>query len=249
MTHSQPYVHSRLKADPKFIATKALRWLNDDLRNKFFRQAISFVNYEKVEGDIVEFGVGVGKSLAMLSIAHEDDKKYFQYDDPVTTKRKVMGFDAFEGLPPFSESHPRWNTGTFGRNYELYHPWLSWNEPLTENCVSDLFNLFDLPPPCLCNGWFDTTIDDSQLRKIALVHIDCDVYESARTVLWAIEPLLQDGCLLLLDDYFCYKADPGKGEARALREFIQYFTHWEVIHYHAYSTFGNSFVLHDKRKQ
>ena len=242
-------MHHRIHADRKYTAEKALRWLHHDPRKDFFRQAMSFINYEKVEGDIVEFGVGVGKSLALLCMMHEEDKKYWRYNDEILSNRKLIGFDAFEGLPSFAEHHPRWDIATFSSNYEIYHPWLTWQEPISEESVTDLFTLVELPLPQLEKGWFDATLPYSRnhISKIALAHIDCDVYESTRTVLWTMEPALQDGSLLLFDDYFCYKAHPRKGEARALHEFSQHFPHWHIIPYHAYSTFGNSFILHDKR--
>ena len=56
--------------------------------------------------------------------------------------------------------------------------------------------------------------------KIALCCIDCDLYESAVPVFNFIEPLLQEGTLIYLDDYFSgYKGSPKKGVALAFSQF------------------------------
>jgi hypothetical protein len=61
-----------------------------------------------------------------------------------------------------------------------------------------------------------------QENKIALVNIDCDLYESAVPVFRFIEPLLQEGAVLYIDDLFAgYKGSPEKGVAKAFREFRQ----------------------------
>jgi hypothetical protein len=59
-----------------------------------------------------------------------------------------------------------------------------------------------------------------QESKIALATIDCDLYESAVPVFNFIEPLLQEGSVLYIDDLFAgYKGSPAKGVAKAFREF------------------------------
>ena len=53
-------------------------------------------------------------------------------------------------------------------------------------------------------------------RKISLVNIDCDLYESATPVFDFIDPLLQEGTSIYIDDLFAgYKGHPHKG-SRAL---------------------------------
>ena len=81
-------------------------------------------------------------------------------------------------------------------------------------------------------------------ERAALVHIDSDLYPSAREVLFGIEPILQDGTMLCFDDWFMYRGDPGKGEARAFREFLAERPRWQAIPYQTYSVFCRSFLLH-----
>jgi len=62
-------------------------------------------------------------------------------------------------------------------------------------------------------------------------------------VLFGIEPALQDGAMVLFDDWFHYKGDPNKGEARALREFLSAHPRWEAVQYRSYGVFCNAFIL------
>ena len=69
---------------------------------------------------------------------------------------------------------------------------------------------------------------------------------SAKQVLNGVAPILQDGALILFDDWFMYRGSPKKGEARAFNEFLEEHPEWEAIHYQSYSVFCNSFILHRK---
>ena len=52
--------------------TRAIEWLKYDARTNFFVNAIQYTNWECVEGDILEFGVSVGKSLALGGVTPGD---------------------------------------------------------------------------------------------------------------------------------------------------------------------------------
>lgn len=48
----------------------------------------------------------------------------------------------------------------------------------------------------------------------------CDLYESAIPVFNFIEPLIQEGTVIYIDDYFAgFKGSPATGPARAFHEF------------------------------
>lgn len=53
------------------------------------------------------------------------------------------------------------------------------------------------------------------ISKAALIHIDCDLYESASTTLLFCEPLIQSGTFIIFDEYI----EPF--ESRAWREFTK----------------------------
>ena len=225
---------------------RAIEWLKYDARTNFFVNAIQYINWECVEGDIVEFGVSVGKSLALLAALHRENLALWQYTEPVCLERRIAGYDSFTGLPPGAHPHPRWNAGSFATNYLQGHPSLALNQKITPESIHRLFDACGLPRPEIEAGVFADTIPQTipkKYGKIALAHIDSDLYESATCVLEGIAPVLSNGALVCFDDWFMYRGDPGQGEARALREFLVEHPEWQAIPYQTYSVFCNSFIF------
>lgn len=99
--------------------------------------------------------------------------------------RTVHGFDSFEGLPE------DW----VGRHEERGH-----------------YSLGGTPPEVPANvilhrGLFETTLPDfldAHDGPCAFLHVDCDLYSSARTVLEALTPRIEPGTIILFDEYFNY---------------------------------------------
>ncbi|MFQ5668099.1 MAG: TylF/MycF/NovP-related O-methyltransferase [Candidatus Binatia bacterium] len=214
--------------------------IKHDQRWSTFLHAVDYVNYESVPGDIMEFGVFAGCSLALLAKAYSFDNKGMT--------RRIIGFDSFEGLPISEEKHPRWRPGDCRTNH-AWHPLLEINGPVMPQVTIDLFKACQLPAPLIEVGPFHATLPclvPAKYPAVALLHVDCDLYESTRDVLQGIAPALQDGSLVLFDDWFHYKGNPNRGEAAAFREFLQVHPEWEAVHYRSFGTFCNSFILHRK---
>jgi len=209
-----------------------------DVRASTFFRVMEFVNYERVEGDILEFGVFGGLTLALLAEGHRCD--------PKGMTRRVVGFDSFQGLPGSDESHARWREGDCATT-QAWHPHLAIGEPVSAEATIRLFEACGLPAPELERGAFEDTLAGtlgSKYDAAAVVHIDCDLYESTKTVLEALTPTLQDGTVVLFDDWFHYRGNPNKGEARAFGEFLEIHHEWRAQPYQTYGTFCNSFVLY-----
>jgi len=239
-----------MDALPNYMNDELNDWFDKDTRMEAYRLMMAFINYELVEGDILEFGVGNGKSLAMLTREYIGNINYFLWDDQNTINRRIVGFDSFEGLPT-TEGHPRWVEGICATNYEFGHPFLKLFEEYSTDTILTLFKTCELPVPIFEIGMFDETIPKvipSMYSKAAMVHIDCDLYESAKQVLNRIEPILQNGTLLLFDDYYCFKGDPNQGEALALKEFLAENPKWDAIPYIRYSAFCHSFIMRKKEE-
>ena len=80
--------------------------------------------------------------------------------------------------------------------------------------------------------------------KVAFATIDCDLYSSAVPVFKFIEPLLQEGTLIYMDDYFVgYRGSPRKGVARALWEFSDY-SGWKFQDFQTVGWWGKSFIAY-----
>lgn len=81
-------------------------------------------------------------------------------------------------------------------------------------------------------------------NKIALATIDCDLYESAVPVFEFIEPLLQKGTVIYIDDFFAgYKGSPLEGVSRAFLEF-QRNSRWKFIHHLNIGWWGRSYIAY-----
>lgn len=205
-----------------------------------YSHAVDFVNFESVEGDILEFGVFGGLSLALLAQAHAFD--------PKGMSRRIVGYDSFRGLPPSEESHTRWKEGDCARIH-AWHPTLKLGDRVTADVICDLFRRCQLEAPLLEVGLFQDTIRRTvpeKFRSAAVVHIDCDMYESTRVVLEGLSPILQEGTVLLFDEWFSYKGNPGKGEARAFFEFLEAHPAWGAQHYQTYGPYSDSYILYRK---
>ena len=82
---------------------------------------------------------------------------------------------------------------------------------------------------------------------MAILHIDADLYSSARFVLQFLADanLLRDGGVLLMDDFNCNAANPNMGERKALTDFLADNPKWTASPWFAYGWHGQAYFLHD----
>jgi hypothetical protein len=221
------------RVDPP-VMTQIIR---RDPRSQTFMNAIEYVDYEAIQGDVVEFGVFTGLSLAQFAQGH--------LFDPKGVQRRFIGFDSFDGLPPSVDAHARWQPADCAVNHG-WHPLLAVGGRVTADVTRELFAACALPPPILHVGPFADTVRcvvPSAISAIALVHFDCDLYESTLQALEGCAPALQDGAMLMFDDWFHHRGNPRKGQARAFGEFLADHGEWTALPYRTYSTFAQAFVI------
>lgn len=121
----------------------------------------------------------------------------------------VHGFDSFQGLPE------AWKTGEGAGSYS------------TAGRLPRVAGNVSLHP-----GWFEQSLPpflDAHPGPVRLLHIDCDIYSSTRSVLDALGDRLQPGSVLVFDDLLGY---PGyqAHELRAFEEFVaQTGARWELL--------------------
>ena len=113
----------------------------------------------------------------------------------IAEKMRVVGFDSFQGLP--EDWRPGYPKGS-----------LACAPPIVANSrlVIGLF------AETLPRFRFET------VEPIGLVHIDCDLYSSAATVLQYVGPHLRPGCFVVFDEWHGYDGCEGH-EQRAWREY------------------------------
>ena len=173
----------------------------------FFVQAFDFLTENRIQGDYHEYGCHQGRTFRMaLTEARRHNCEMM----------KFFAFDSFEGLPRLKSKADvaLWKQGALCTSEEAFRDLIQQHGIYADRCRTIKGFYQDALTPALQKRFV------SQEAKIALACVDCDLYESAVPVFRFLEPLLQDGSLLYLDDLFSgYRGLPTKGVARAFAEF------------------------------
>ena len=191
-------------------------------RQGAFHMAWGHIYNNHMRGDYVEFGVYRGDSL---QLSYLEFQKFVRWNSSQLTsdegwRRKLskeysdylptfFGFDTFIGMPENSEGANEYASGTF------------------ETSIKDVEKklLANIPSRQLKLIVGDFTSLDGELahldKPIAIVNIDSDLYESAKSALVIVQERLQVGSVILFDEFHAFNADPSKGERRALTEWLE----------------------------
>jgi len=151
-------------------------------RYLYFKDMVERVR--SVDGDIIECGVSIGHGALLFTL----------FSDYIETPRTYYGFDSFEGFPnPIDKDE---TTPITGRGF--------WANPpdtvlkvlrdgrVGEEVIRDRIRLV--------KGWFDKTLPQYEGR-IALLHLDCDLYESYKLSLEMLYDKVQPGGVIMFDEY------------------------------------------------
>ena len=172
------------KAGYKLVRYESLQY---NKRALDFYDVMKAINSKLVENSItgvfVECGFGYGRSFAVMS--------HFSQQ----SNRKIYGIDSFQGFPSihaFDKSH---------RNAKK-NEWSVINLHEANRMVKNL-GLFDANKNCeLIKLVFDSkTINPIPKEKIALLHIDLDLYEGYKYSLEIFWDQIQTGGIILFDEY------------------------------------------------
>ena len=198
------------------------------------KKAFYYAFLEGIEGDYLEFGTFEGTSLIA---AFENDRNL---RTPETPARRFWGFDSFEkGFKYFDDRdrHPFFNEGEFASSYEK-----------TRRRIERHFR--GRAEWTLVKGYFEDTIGDKTARdfgieRISVAFIDCDLGTPAVLALNFMLPALQNGTVLIIDDYFAYRGSKRKGTAGAFEEFRRKRPQLVFRRLFDYGHGGQGFVLAD----
>lgn len=186
-------------------------YLRSDYLPSIYRQSVQRLFYFKdmqervadIEGDIVECGVSIGSGLLYFALIEYLNER----------ERKIWGFDSFEGFPdPTAED--LMTDGTQHVSRGVY----STSEALVQRILADSRMPTDYIQRCvrLEKGFFEDSLP-RYTGKIALLHLDCDLYKSYITALEMLYDKVVPGGIILFDEY-----EEGKfpGARKAIDEFF-----------------------------
>jgi O-methyltransferase len=201
-------------------------------REMALSRAMDYACASGLEGDYLEFGVWRGRAFAAACYMAKDrglDMNFY-------------GFDSFRGFPNNNEldaaGHQWFKEGVYTYSEQEFLK-------NVRRSGADMKRVITVP------GWFEQSLRADNpvlinLRKAAVVWIDCDLYSSTCAVLEFITPYLQYGTLLLFDDWFAFRADPNAGEQRAFREWLERNPRLSAVELVRFGWDGNSFVIHNR---
>jgi hypothetical protein len=207
-------------------------------------RACQFANRNYIAGDYLEFGVWKGESFIkvyqFLSKLRNDHLAWLESrpTHSIQTgssspehaiwkqwKTRFFAFDSFEGLPEPDQREiaEEWVKGEYACSEKQFK----------RNLASDGVDLnYVITVP----GFYDKTLNRVTkkrlgLERAAIVHVDCDLYESTIVVLNFITDLLVQGSVLIFDDWFYNQGRKDRGEQKACYEWLEQNPQLELVEY------------------
>ncbi len=221
-------ISSKTRNSKYWLVLRAVLGLDLISSEQAILAALAFVNRNKLEGNYLEFGVAGGKTIAFAY--HTAQHK------PFTKKMHFYGFDSFEGMPEASkedktESLP---PGKFAESVSKVG-----NRLLSSGVKRNKITLV--------KGWFDKVLPKYNYKdKVAIIHIDCDFYESTVPCLDFLTPLVQDGTVIIFNDWFMYNGREDMGEQKAFYQWLKKNKNITTTDFGMYKGKVKAFILHKK---
>ncbi len=229
---SEPWVELPSSVDFKHFEKEAEVRLNQQRRQtqkfEFYKNTFDFLTDSEISGDYFEFGVHRARTFRMaLSCARFYNLKNI----------KFHAFDSFEGLPAFGDAlMDKWKPGALCTTLEAFKEMIEQHGHYPDSIF-------------YYKGLYDKTLTPELAEKIChnhskamMITVDCDYYQSAKSVFEFIEPLLQHGTVIYLDDVFAgFKENSQGGVMQAFKEFQARSAYHFIPHLHV-GWWGRSFI-------
>jgi hypothetical protein len=207
-----------------------------------YKRALEFVTIGGIPGDVMEFGVLGGWSSRILCEVMRD----------VFNLNSIHLFDSFDGLPEYESQVDRDSYEISGRNVwsdKMRFPkdFLErFGQPHYSHIREKLSEIIRPERIVLHSGYYSETLKAPPKTKASVVHFDCVLYQSTIEVFDGLfaGDCLQDGTVLLFDDWNCNKANPNFGQRRALKEFLDKQSKFSATAWYTYGYNGAAFILH-----
>lgn len=136
---------------------------------------------------------------------------------------KFFAFDSFEGLPEIKgiDKESSWKKGQYAYT--------------KEEVLKRLKRVnIDLERVHLIKGWFKDTLNrrtkkELKCEKASIIFIDSDLYESAKPVMKFITSLIQEGTVIVLDDWSAFKLREDRGIQKAFYEWKERNNNLDIV--------------------
>ena len=213
-----------------------LKSLEPSPKERIVEMSMHFVSKGGVPGDYLEFGVFQGASFIRAFKIHRTCSKPRSSSARCSSTRSTRSRGCPRCPLPRILAVPQFQGGqyTCGRDAFVAN--------LTRAGV-------DMSRVHLVEGFYEQSLNAETKRRLplkaaAIVHIDCNLSESTMQVLEFLTEYIQDGTVLVFDDWFCFKGHPERGERRAFTEWLARHplisaTEWSRVGWQA-----NAFILH-----
>jgi len=192
-----------------------------------------FLNYhDNTIGDNLEFGVFTGSSFNFAMKINKKMEKVFKR----TIETQFIGFDSFDGFGEIKQidENPSFKSNLFKINKRKVF------RNIKKNSKKQKFKLIE--------GFYQQTIKnknpkDYGINKARIIMIDCDLKESTILALNFVKTLLQEGTIIIFDDFNFFKGNENKGEFGAFKDFKEQNPNIKFRRIFDYGYSGRAFVV------
>jgi O-methyltransferase len=175
--------------------------MTGELRMYVLSQAIEYIYKKKLEGDFVECGVWRGGNLMLMN----------KLNDFYSLEKIIYGFDTFEGMTSPNNydvdyknisASSQMNSSLKSKDLKNVHCY----SPI-EEVINNIKNYSNINNVKLIKGRVEETLlnQNNLPKKISLLRLDTDFYDSTLIELKLLYPLLVQGGVLIIDDYGHWK--------------------------------------------
>ena len=167
-------------------------------------QSINYIYKNNIKGDFVECGVFMGGSAMMISFAMKDFEKIN------TSVKNIWLYDTFEGManPTVHDENILNQKATIElknkkKKENSKDIWAYSSIDYVKQNIKKTY--IDPERVKYIKGLVEETLIENKPKKISLLRLDTDFYESTKKELEELYPLLEKGGIIIIDDYGHWK--------------------------------------------
>ena len=176
-------------------------------------QSVVYITENNIDGEIVECGVWKGGSCMAVAL------KLMELDQKT---REIWLYDTFEGMTEPTSHDVEIETGKKGKellegidkNTDKYNMWAyAPKDIVIDNMKKTRYPIDNIK---YITGKVEKTLKERKPKKIALLRLDTDWYESTKAELEELYPYVVNGGIIIIDDYGHFE-----GAKRAVDEYFK----------------------------